>query len=198
MNHRPTTPPVRELDTYLIALPARERAARLRLGSLGFRRVITMPPRVMGYPEGVVHSYLDAFTAGVAAGSYPFNIVEDDLWPTDAWQPDYAPPPGADCVGLTLSWAVNTRGPLRHEAVDEDYARVYDMLGIIFHCVCTEDYARAVVAAAEASAARDPGCPIDCLMQTLQPQFRFLVRRRPLFYQGPESNPNAPATGILL
>ncbi|MEM9694309.1 MAG: hypothetical protein AAGA56_17290 [Myxococcota bacterium] len=117
----------------------------------------------------------------------PILILEDDVWPTAAFAPVLQDiPDDADAVYLGSSIygmvdGVSTEGGTRFEAVDPQWDRPLNMLGIHAVLYLTERYKRATVA--NLLAARDRGMYCDEPVAIEMRNHRVYATARPMLYQ---------------
>jgi hypothetical protein len=196
---------IRDCPAYVIARPERAEAAVDRLRASGWRGALHVSPAQWRetHEKSCCAAHRAAVEAGMAAGTYPFFVIEDDAHPT-RWQRDLPLPRKgtADCLRLDLSvcsWnaaASTWETSPEWEAVDTDWVRLVNMLGAAAVGLCSRAMARAYLESAIRGEAQ--GIPIDVLTNESGRKYRILALRRPLFYQGPQTNHNAAGTNVVL
>lgn len=137
----------------------------------------------------------DPYTIGIAQthikgmmGLLPVLVLEDDCQViAENWRPIIEVPEGTDALYLGSSWFGMVRGRSQHRgcissSFNEDYNRVYNMLGIHSIIYLTESYRDKVVELLTEFVNNPVGGCDECIASEMKNHL-ILAVKKPMFYQ---------------
>ena len=153
------------------------------LSSLGFKHVVHYKSGAERYPECLVTATIDILETYL---SRPFLLMEDDVEYTGvSFDVDIDDDVDAVYLGLSKYGGHTTENtniyPLEYEAYSEAYVRIRNMVSA--HAVFYNSPAYKLGVINALLSKPSPGYHSDVLISRIQPHYKVLALKRPLFFQ---------------